>query len=185
MNVVGKSLKWIVLFGLLGIVLFHPITNNVSAVGAPGIKLISSSFTNGTFLPLRCGLNHGNVSPAFSWAGVPAGTQSLALICDDPDAPAGDWTHWVLYNIPPEQSGLAEGIPSKEILENGARQGENSFGRIGYDGPSPPSGVHRYYFRLYALKIKIDLAKATQIKLMEAMKGHILASGQMMGKYGK
>ena len=178
-------LRGVILFGILGSLIWRSPATKTAAAGVPGIKMTSGTFVNGEMLPLRCGLNYGNVSPAFAWTGAPEGTKSFALICDDPDAPAGDWVHWVIYNLPADQTGLPEHVPAKEVLPNGARQGVNSFGRIGYDGPSPPSGVHRYFFRLYALNIRIDLEKATKDKLTEAMRGHVLAVGQMMGKYAK
>lgn len=126
----------------------------------------------------------GNRSPAIEWSGAPAGTQSFALICDDPDAPRGRWVHWVIYNIPAGETGLAQGQPKLEVLENGAVQGENSWGVIGWDGPQPPSGTHRYYFKVYALDIVLDLAPgADKGDLRDAMDDHILAEGEIMGKF--
>ena len=126
-------------------------------------------------------------SPPLHWSEPPEGTQSLALICDDPDAPVGTWVHWVLFNLPAETRELEEGLPTTETLSNGAKQGKNDFGKIGYGGPAPPKGKpHRYFFKLYALDKAVDLSPgATKAKLVEAMKGHILAEGQLVGKYGR
>jgi len=106
------------------------------------------------------------------------------LIADDPDAPAGTWVHWVIFNIPPTVPGFEEHVQSQEMLENGAKQGTNDFRRLGYGGPCPPSGTHRYYFKLYALDSVLNLRPGVNKKELErAMKGHILAQGQLMGKY--
>jgi hypothetical protein len=106
------------------------------------------------------------------------------LICDDPDAPAGTWVHWVLFNWPAEVKVIPQAIPAEKSLANGAQQGLNDFRRTGYGGPCPPGGTHRYYFKVYALNEKLNLATgATKAKLLEAMKGRILAEAQLMGKY--
>jgi Raf kinase inhibitor-like YbhB/YbcL family protein len=120
-----------------------------------------------------------------SWEGVPAGAQSLALIADDPDAPAGTWTHWIAWNIPAKATLLPEGVPQAETLDNGARQGRNSFKRIGYGGPCPPPGKpHRYFFKLYALDARLDVpAGAGRSELELAMKRHVLAQTEWMGTY--
>ena len=112
---------------------------------------------------------------------------SFALIMDDPDAPAGTWVHWVLWNLPANAQALPEGVPRREQLENGARQGRNSFHKGGYNGPCPPAGAtHRYFFRLYALDGKLDLAAgASRAQLDEAMKGHMLAQAEYMGTFHK
>jgi Raf kinase inhibitor-like YbhB/YbcL family protein len=121
------------------------------------------------------------------WAGVPAGTKSFALICDDPDAPRGTWVHWVLWNLPPETRDLSEGIPPKEELSDGSRQGTNDFKKIGYGGPSPPKGKpHRYFFKLYALDAPLALkAGATKADVERAMRGHILGTAQLVGTYAR
>ncbi len=126
-----------------------------------------------------------DVSPALTWGEPPAGTQSFALIVDDPDAPAGVWTHWVLFNLPADSRQLPEAIPSQNQLPSGALQGRNDFGSIGYGGPCPPpGGPHRYYFTLYALDQPLDLkAGASRRQVLDAMQGHILAQGQLMGTY--
>jgi hypothetical protein len=124
-------------------------------------------------------------SPALSWSGAPSGTHAFALIADDPDAPAGTWTHWILWNLPAQATALPEGVAKTEVLEDGARQGKNDFGRIGYGGPCPPAGKqHRYYFKLFALDAKLDLKPGANRKELEAaMKPHVLAEAQYMGTY--
>src|SRR5262249_51462493 len=128
-----------------------------------------------------------DVSPPLEWAKPPDGTKSLVLICDDPDAPRKTWVHWVMFNLPPQTRHLEEGIPKKNELSNGAKQGKTDFGDVGYGGPAPPPGKpHRYYFKLYALDISLDLpAGATKADVESGMKGHILGEGQVMGKYGR
>jgi Raf kinase inhibitor-like YbhB/YbcL family protein len=150
------------------------------------MQLTSSAFGESENIPKRYTDDGENVSPPLRWSGAPDGTKSFALICDDPDAPRGTWVHWVLYNLPADKNELAESVPAREELPNGARQGKNDFGKIGYGGPAPPSGTHRYYFKLYALDTVLNLpAGATKQKLEQAMKGHILTRGELMGNYGR
>jgi len=120
-----------------------------------------------------------------SWGDPPAGTRSLAIIADDPDAPAGTWVHWVLYDLPAETRKLPEGVAKDRELPNGALQGRNDFGKIGYDGPCPPRGSeHRYFFKLYALDSRTGLkAGATKSELERTMKAHILSQAQLVGKF--
>jgi Raf kinase inhibitor-like YbhB/YbcL family protein len=148
------------------------------------IKITSSVFTEGSMIPNRYTCDAEDVSPDLAWTGVPEGTKSLAIICDDPDAPMGTWVHWVLFNLPPDINELHAEIPLEKTLKNGARHGKNDFGRFGYGGPCPPSGTHRYFFKLYALDTRIKLESGiTKAQLLEAMNGHILDEGQLMGKY--
>ena len=149
------------------------------------IQLTSSAFVEGAAIPVRNTCDGQDVSPPLKWSKVPQGTRSLALICDDPDAPVGTWVHWVLYNVPSAVGELPEGLEAKEILPNGARQGMNDFGRIGYGGPCPPGGSsHRYFFKIYALDNELVLkAKAVKKDVLKDMEGHILAEGQLMGTY--
>jgi len=148
------------------------------------LEITSSAFSEDTMIPTRYTCDGPDVSPDLAWSGVPDTAQSLALICDDPDAPMGTWVHWVLFNIPAGTSGLPAEIPPDAVLENGARHGTNDFGRLGYGGPCPPGGTHRYFFKLYALDTEPDLASGiTKAELLEAMEGHILAEAQLMGKY--
>jgi hypothetical protein len=116
---------------------------------------------------------------------VPPAAKSLALICDDPDAPMGTWVHWVLYDLPPDTPGLAEGVPKTRELANGAKQGLNDFKLVGYGGPCPPPGKpHHYFFKLYALDTKPALNPGlTKTDLLKEMNGHIIAEGELMGTY--
>lgn len=148
------------------------------------IKMKSTAFGEGGMIPKKYTCDGEDVSPPLSWGPVPGGTKSLALICDDPDAPMGTWVHWVLFNLPPNIQELPENIPPQKMLENGAKHGITDFRRLGYGGPCPPGGTHRYYFKLYALDTEINLdAGITKKQLLKAMEGHILAEGQLMGKY--
>jgi len=151
------------------------------------IEITSPTFAEGADIPKPHTGDGGDKSPRLTWSEPPAGTKSLALICDDPDAPMGTWVHWVLFNLPPDARELDEGVPATDTLPNGAKQGKNDFKKIGYGGPAPPKGKpHRYFFKLYALDTTIDLPTgATKDKLVAAMKGHILADGQLMGKYAR
>ncbi len=126
-------------------------------------------------------------SPEMEWSGVPPGTKSFVIICDDPDAPHGTWVHWVMFNIPADVHHLNHGIRSERSLPNGTKQGINDFQKIGYGGPAPPPGKpHRYFFKLYALDIMLDLTEgATKAHVETAMKGHILAETKVMGKYSR
>ncbi len=148
------------------------------------IKITSSAFEEGDLIPENYTCDGIDVSPPISWTSVPEGTKTLALICDDPDAPIGTWVHWVLFNLPAATNEIPENILPERTLESGAKQGMNDFHKIGYGGPCPPSGTHRYYFKIFALDIELDLeAGATKPDLLRAMEGHILAEGQLMGRY--
>ena len=149
------------------------------------LQVTSSTFQYGGTIPVMYTGDGPDVSPSLEWTAVPKGTQSLAIICDDPDAPAGTWVHWVMYGLSAETTSLGEGVPKERAVPGGARQGVNDFGRIGYGGPAPPPGPsHRYYFKVYALDATLDLESGlTKQQLLNAMKGHILAQGELMGKY--
>lgn len=148
------------------------------------IKVTSTAFEEGGMIPKKYTCDDVDISPPLSWTSVPDSTKSFALICDDPDAPMGTWVHWVLFNLPPEVKELSGNVPPKNELENGGKQGRNDFGKIGYGGPCPPGGTHRYYFKLYALDTVLDLeAGITKAELLSALEGHILAEGQLMGRY--
>ena len=148
------------------------------------IQLTSEAFSDGTMIPKRFTCDGEDRSPPLSWSGLPTETASLALICDDPDAPVGTWDHWVLFNIPASATGLPENVSAKATLDDGSVHGNNSWGRLGYGGPCPPGGTHRYFFKLYALDIELDLKTgATKSQLVKAMEGNILDQGQLMGKY--
>jgi Raf kinase inhibitor-like YbhB/YbcL family protein len=148
------------------------------------IKITSSAFQDAGLIPSKYTCDGADVSPPLQWDSVPEDTKSIAVICDDPDAPMGTFVHWVLFNLPAETRKLTENVPADETLPNGTKQGTSDFGRTGYGGPCPPSGTHRYYFKVYALDSEIDLpAGARKPDLLKAMEGHILAQGQLMGKY--
>lgn len=150
----------------------------------PQIQITSTAFEDGGIIPKKYTCDDVNISPPLSWTGIPAGTKSLALICDDPDAPAGVWVHWVIFNLPPDSTELKENVPPQKVLSNGAKQGKNDFGNMGYGGPCPPNGIHRYYFKIYALDTVLTQdGGISKAELLKAMDGHILAQGQLMGKY--
>jgi len=152
--------------------------------GKMTMQLTSSAFKEGQSIPVKYTCDGKNVSPALKWSNVPQGTKSLALVCDDPDAPHGIFVHWVLYDIPPTVTELKEGIPPDSQLSNGAKHGMPGFNRPGYGGPCPPSGRHRYFFKLYALDFVPGLAPgATKSDLLKVMEGHILEMAQLMGTY--
>lgn len=160
-------------------------TNSVTIGGKNmEIKITTRAFVPGGKIPGKYTCDGLDVSPPLAWTSVPEGTKTFALICDDPDAPMGTWVHWVLFNLPADIQELPENIPPERELESGAKQGMNDFRKIGYGGPCPPGGTHRYYFKLYALDTELDLeVGATKRELLKAMEGHILAEGQLMGRY--
>ncbi len=148
------------------------------------IKITSSAFEEGGMIPAKYTCDGADVSVPLQWDAVPEGTKSIAIINDDPDAPMGTWVHWVIFGLPAETRELAENVPADATLANGAKQGTTDFGRTGYGGPCPPSGTHRYFFRIYALDVEIDLPSGAKKKqLLEAMEGHILGQGRLIGKY--
>ncbi|MGB7598150.1 MAG: YbhB/YbcL family Raf kinase inhibitor-like protein [Gallionella sp.] len=152
------------------------------------MKIVSPSFGQNGAIPTRHTCDGTNVSPALEWTGVPAGTKSLALIVDDPDAPDPaapnmTWVHWVLYNIPPETNGLAEGIAEKNLPAR-TLQGVNDWHRNGYGGPCPPAGRHRYFFKLYALDTVLpDLKHPAKAALEKAIRGHVIGQAELIGLY--
>jgi|SRR5579859_3003083 len=158
-----------------------------------GLRLSSNSFPDGGMIPAQYTCKGKNISPELNWKGAPPGTKSFAVIVDDPDAPTQTWVHWVLFNIPAKAAGmvgdtyeLSENFPRDEKTAEGITQGSNDFNKIGYDGPCPPNGVHRYYFKLYALDAPLPLAAGvTKDQLLRAIKGHQLGYTQIMGLYGK
>jgi Raf kinase inhibitor-like YbhB/YbcL family protein len=149
------------------------------------IEITSSAFEDGGFIPARYTCEGEDLSPPLKWANVPGDSKSLAIICDDPDAPAGTWVHWVIYDISPTLSELPEGIPPSQITPDGAKQGVNDFRRTGYGGPCPPpGGPHRYFFKLYALDIEPGLpAGSSKADLLRVMEARVLGEGQLMGLY--
>jgi hypothetical protein len=149
--------------------------------------LTTNAFENGGNIPKKYTCDGADVSPALSWSEPPAGTQSLALSADDPDAPVGTWVHWVVYDMPATARTLPEGVSKAGEVPGGGKQGVTDFRRPGYGGPCPPPGKpHRYYFRLYALDAKVGLKPgASRRDVDAAMKGRILASAELMGRYGR
>lgn len=148
------------------------------------ITVESSAFDDGEEIPAKYSLGGKNVSPPISWSGLPRFAKSLAILCEDPDAPAGIWTHWVIFNIPPNTQALPEDLPDDGILPGGMLHGINDFGRLGWDGPAPPEGIHRYVFEVYALNTMLDLGPGIKRSdLLEAMKGHVIGRGRLIGTY--
>ena len=150
------------------------------------MNLTSSAFTEGGTIPRQYTCDGNDISPPLSWSDVPDGTKSFALIADDPDAPAGTWVHWVVYNIPAGTTKLQEQVPASKILPDGSVQGINDFKKTGYGGPCPPGGIHRYFFKLYALSGSVDLGpNATKNELLQAMEGKIVSETKLMGTYSR
>jgi Raf kinase inhibitor-like YbhB/YbcL family protein len=149
------------------------------------LSITSDAFNDGGTIPSKYTCDGQDISPVVSWQGIPDGTESIALIMDDPDALGRTFVHWVIFNIPGNATGLPEGVPSD--LDDSSLQGKTDFGKIGYGGPCPPSGnPHRYVFKVYALDTELDLKSGvTKSQLEAAMKGHILAQGEMIGNYGR
>jgi Raf kinase inhibitor-like YbhB/YbcL family protein len=153
------------------------------------IKVTSTDFDHEKVMPSKLGCEGNDTAPALSWTGVPEGTKSLALIMDDPDAPDPaapkmTWVHWVLFNLPPDTKALSAGAKGADLPE-GTEVGLNDWKRADYGGPCPPKGRHRYFHKIYALDTKLDLSKPTKAELEKAMKGHILARGELIGTYQK
>jgi Raf kinase inhibitor-like YbhB/YbcL family protein len=151
------------------------------------LTLTSAAFRDGQPIPAQYTADGGNVSPPLQWDDPPEGTKSFALVCEDPDAPRGTFTHWVLFNLPAESRELGENVPREATLPGGAAQGANDFDKTGYGGPAPPPGKpHRYTFTLSALDTRLDLRPGvTRDQLRAAMKGHVLAEGRFQGTYGR
>jgi len=158
---------------------------DVQGAGSMTFSISSSSFSQGGEIPRKFTCDGADVSPELSWTGAPEGTQSFALLADDPDAPVGIWTHWVLYDLPAQATGLPEGVSKVDEVPSGGRQGRNDFRKIGYGGPCPPPGKpHRYFFKLYALDRMLNLKPGSSKQEVEqAMQNHILSRAELMGKY--
>jgi len=148
--------------------------------------ITSTAFKHEGMIPKQYTCDGTDISPQLAWLNVPESTKSFALICDDPDAPVGDWVHWVLYNLPADTREIREKIANDAKLSNGALHGTNDFGKYGYGGPCPPGGTHRYFFKLYALDSMLNLTgKITKRSLLDAMKGRTLGQAELMGKYSR
>lgn len=163
----------------MAIVVLSTIMALVAAGGAR-MNITSSAFQQGDNIPSKFTCDGENTSPPLQIIGVPAEAKVLALIADDPDAPGGLFTHWLVWNIPPQTNSIAEGSAPKGL------QGTNDFGKPSYGGPCPPAGMHRYYFRVFALDRELDLRPgAKRSQLDAAMKGHVIAQGELMGRYAR
>jgi hypothetical protein len=172
---------------LAGLALCAASLAGLAQGGAMPFQMTTTAFSSGGTIPKNYTCDGPDLSPPLTWKDPAAGTQSFALIADDPDAPAGTWVHWVLYNLPANATQLPEGVKKQEQLPDGTLQGRNDFRKVGYNGPCPPPGKpHRYFFKLYALNAKLTLKTgATKNDVESAMKGHILAQTELMGKYGR
>jgi len=176
-----------------------PIPGPPTPTPGPPLQVSSAAFEPGSEIPVQYSCQGANLSPPLEWSGVPEGTQSLALVVDDPDSEPPGFVHWVIYNIPATATGLPEGVPAEATLPDGTRQGSNDFAlfadegqtfpggapinRVGYDGPCP-GDTHRYVFRLYALDAVLDLpAEATKADLLLAIEGHVLGEAELTGVY--
>jgi Raf kinase inhibitor-like YbhB/YbcL family protein len=150
-----------------------------------GISVTSTAFGAGAPVPKQYTGDGQDMSPALAWSKAPTGTQSLALLCEDPDAPRGTWYHWIMFNMPATLNGLGENVPKNETFKDGSTQGTNDFGKIGYNGPKPPPGsIHHYHFKIMALDTKLNLKpSARKDEILAAVKGHILGEGELIGTY--
>lgn len=171
------------------VIAFFSLMISVASYGqgakAMSLTVSSTSFQSGGEIAKKFTCDGEDVSPEITWNGAPDGVQAFALIADDPDAPVGTWTHWVLYDLPASSTRLNEGLPKSEQLPDGSKQGRNDFRKVGYNGPCPPAGKpHRYFFRVYALDRKLDVkAGAARSEVERAMSGHVQAQGEYMGTY--
>ncbi len=154
---------------------------------AENFVLTSEAFKHGDMIPIQYTCDDQDISPPLRWRGVPEDTRSLVLLCDDPDAPRGVWSHWVFYNIPANRSAFGEDMPPDEIFPWGGTQGFNDFRRIGYGGPCPPPGpAHRYFFRLYALDTALNLSPGlNRQQVLDRIEGHIMGQAELMGRYAR
>ena len=180
------GLKLLLLILLLAIV-SGCIANENEVNNMEKISISSEAFKDGGTIPEEYTCEGEDISPPLSWQGLPAGTKSVALIMDDPDAPGRTFVHWVIYNIPLSTQKLAKGTPRKEKLVDGSLQGMTDFGRAGYGGPCPPPGKpHRYFFKIYAIDKILDLpSNVSKGDVETAMKGHIISKGELIGKYAR
>jgi Raf kinase inhibitor-like YbhB/YbcL family protein len=155
--------------------------------GGPMALIVESSvFGHNHRIPSKYTCDGLNISPPIAWKNIPEGTKSIVLIADDPDAPAGIWVHWVCYDLPPPVVALPEGVQAADTLAQGGKQGRTDFGNVGYGGPCPPSGTHRYFFKVYALDCMLGLSPGkTKQEIERAMKGHILGQGELIGTYSR
>jgi hypothetical protein len=164
----------------------NPLTVKKGVPRMDTITIDCPAFNNKEPIPAKYSCDGADVSPPLSWSNVPAGAKSIALIVDDPDAPRGTWVHWVVYDLLPSRDRVEENIPKTDTIPGGGKQGRTDFKRVGYNGPCPPSGTHRYFFKIFALDTILNLpAGKTKQDIEKAMKGHILAQGELVGTYTK
>lgn len=186
-----RLVPWVASVGFLGMMGCGETGNLPSSdPNRPRITLTSTVFAEGQLIPSEHTCDGKNQSPPLSWSNVPPDARSLVLLCDDPDASLKTWSHWVVFDLSPELPGLSAGIAAADSLKLGdrgsARQGKNDFGEVGYGGPCPPSGTHRYFFRIYALDAKLNLQPgADRSQVLRAMEGHVIAEGSLVGKYAR
>lgn len=183
-----RAISRSLVIALLGLVVLScgPSPDVAIPESAQTMQFESAAFDPNGMIPPIYTCDGDDISPPLSWDTPPAETQSLALIVDDPDAPLGTFVHWVVYNMSPDQRGLPEAVPPDETLSKGGFQGKNDFRNIGYGGPCPPSGTHRYFFKLYALDAQLDVPPgATKADVMNALNGHILAYTELVGQYSR
>jgi Raf kinase inhibitor-like YbhB/YbcL family protein len=186
MKIDGNILVVLAAGVLLGACRQASIEPTVTKGNSMELKVTSSAFKEGEMIPKKHGFDDRNASPPLAWTAPPENAKSFALICDDPDAPVGTWVHWVLFNLPATTRELPENVAPEKTLGYGEKQGKNDWGKIGYGGPAPPSGTHRYYFKICALDTLLPLeAGASKAQVEKAMQGHILAQGQLMGRFKK
>lgn len=179
-------MKAVLIFLLFSLFLVALVTCGADDITAPAtITVTSPAYADGAAIPLKYTCQGEGISPAWAWKGAPEGTKAWAVIFDDPDAPMGTWIHWLVFNLPPDTTGLPEGASTGAGLPDGSVQGKNSWGQKAYGGPCPPPGkAHRYYFKVYALDAKLPPgADAGKFALLSAMKGHVLATGSLQGTY--
>lgn len=151
-----------------------------------GLAVTSSAFEAGKSIPSTYTCDGADISPPLAWENAPEQAKSIVLICDDPDAPGRTWVHWVCYDMPPATNGMKENIAKADTLPAGGKQGMTDFRRVGYGGPCPPGGTHRYFFKIYALDTMLNLpAGKTKADIERAMDEHILDSGELMGTYSR
>ena len=153
---------------------------------AMAFEVTSSAFGQGEPIPTQYTCDGDDISPPLAWENPPEGTKGFTLINDDPDAPVGTWDHWILFNLPADARSLPEAVPPDAELAGGGQHGQNSWRRLGYGGPCPPSGTHRYFFKLYALDTTLNLDSGTNKKqVLQAMEGHILGQAELMGVFSR
>lgn len=181
-------MKRLLLLGIIGVLFYYWFstvqekkTLSQPTLPASIIGVTSSAFSQGQLIPKQYTCDGANINPPLALSGIPTNAKNVVIIMDDPDAPSGTWTHWVTWNISPDTKEIKSGI--KPI---GSIVGNNDFGESSYEGPCPPSGTHHYFFRIYALDIKVQLTPDFKRKNLEQeMSGHVVASGELMGKYSR